>query len=109
MNQIQTENSFHTTPSIANSPSDTDIPVEEWQGTRRALMLMCKKEFSAYYEELEDYLKENENFDVEEDIGSIDDYPLSIDYIEPDVNDTPPYWLYLILSGGPRIRNPIFR
>lgn len=101
MNQIQTENSSYTTPSIANSPSDTDIPVEEWRSTRLHLMLRFKKEFNVYYREVEEYLKENENFDVEKDIGSIDEYPLSIDYIEPHVNDTPPHWQYLISYGGP--------
>lgn len=101
MNQIQTENSFYTTLSIANSPSDTDIPIEEWRSISLDLMLRFKKEFNADYKEVEEYLKENENFDVEKDIGFIDEYPLSIDYIAPNVNDTPPYWLYLISSGGP--------
>ena len=102
MNQIQTENSFYTTSSIVNSPSDTDIPVEEWRSTSLDLMLRFKKEFNTDYKEVEEYLKENANFDIEKDIGFIDEYPLSIDYIEPDVNDTPPHWQYLILCGGPR-------
>ena len=101
MNQIQTENSFYTTPSIANSPSDTDIPVEEWRSTSLDLKLRFKKEFNADYKEVEEYLKENANVDIEKDIGFIDEYPLSIDYIEPDVNDTPPHWQYLISYGGP--------
>ena len=101
MNQIQTENSFYTTPSIANSPSDTDIPVEEWRSTSLDLKLRFKKEFNADYKEVEEYLKENANVDIEKDIGFIDEYPLSIDYIEPDVNDTPPHWQYLISCGGP--------
>jgi len=101
MNQIQTENSFYTTPSIAHSPSDTDIPVEEWLSTSLDLMLRFTKEFNADYKEVEEYLKENANFDIEKDIVFIDEYPLSIDYIEPDVNDTPPHWQYLILYGGP--------
>ena len=102
MNQIQTENSFSTTPSIANSPSDTDSPVEEWRSTSLDLMLRFKKEFNADYKEVEEYLKENANFDIEKNIGFIDEYPLSIDYIEPDFNDTPPHWQYLISCGGPR-------
>ena len=102
MNQIQTENSFYTTPSIANSPYDTDIPLEEWRSTSLDLMLRFKKEFNADYKEVEEYLKENVNFDVEKDIGFIDEYPLSIDYIEANVYDTPPYWEYLISYGGPR-------
>ena len=102
MNQIQTENSFYTTPSIVNSPSDTDIPVEEWRSTSLDLMLRFKKEFNADYKEVEEFLKEKANFDIEKDIGFIDEYPLSIDYIEPDVNDTPPHWQYLISCGGPR-------
>ena len=101
MNQIQTKNSFYTTFSIANSPSDIDIPVEEWRSTSLDLMLRFKKEFNADYKEVEEYLKENANFDIEKDIGFIDEYPLSIDYIEPDVNDTPPHWQYLISCGGP--------
>ena len=95
MNQIRTENSFYTTPS------DTDIAVAKWRSTRLDLMLIFKKEFNAYYKEAEEHLKENENFDVERDIGFIDEYALSIDYIEPDVNDTPPHWQYLISYGGP--------
>ena len=102
MNQIQTENSFYTPPSIGNSPSDNDIPLEEWRSTSLDLMLRFKKEFNADYKEAEEYLKENANFDVEKDIGFIDEYPLSIDYIEANVYDTPPYWEYLISYGGPR-------
>jgi hypothetical protein len=101
MNQIPTENPSYATPSVANSSSDTEVSVEEWQLTRLDLMLRFKKEFNVYYKEVEEYLKENENFDVEKDIGFIDEHPLSIDYIEPNVNDTPPYWQYLISYGGP--------
>ncbi len=101
MNQIQTENSFYTPPSIANSPSDTDIPVEEWRSTRLDLMLMFNNEFNEDYEEATEFLKGKEDFNVEKHIGFIDEYPLSIDYIEPNVNDTPPHWQYLISYGGP--------
>ena len=102
MNQIPTENPFYAIPYVANSSSDTNVSVEEWRLTRLDLMLRFKKEFNVYYKEAEEYLKENENFDIEKDIGFIDEYPLSIDYIKPNVNDTPPYWLYLISYGGPR-------
>ena len=101
MNQIPTENSFYAIPSAAKSSSDTDVSVEEWRLTRLDLMLRFKKEFNVYYKEVEDHLKKNENFDFEKDIGFIDEYPLSIDYIEPNVNDTPPHWQYLISYGGP--------
>ena len=96
MNQIQTENLLYASPSLSS-----DVSTKEWGLTRLDLMLRFKKEFNTDYEEVEEYLKENENFDVEKDIGFIDEYPLSIDYIAPNVNDTPPYWLYLISSGGP--------
>lgn len=102
MNQIQTENSFHTVPPVVKSYSNTGVSAQEWQLTRLDLMLIFKKEFNVNYKEVEEYLKENPNFDFEKDIGSIDEYPLSVDYIEPDVNDTPPYWEYLISYGGPR-------
>lgn len=101
MNQIPTENSFYTISSAANPSSETDVPIEEWRLTRLDLMLRFKKEFNIYYKEVEEYLKENEGIDVEEDIGFIEEYPLSIDYIPPNVNDTPPYWQYLISCGGP--------
>ena len=102
MNQIQTENSFHTVPPVVKSYSNTGVSAQEWQLTRLDLMLIFKKEFNVNYKEVEEYLKENPNFDFEKDIGFIDEYPLSIDYIEPDVNDTPPHWQYLISYGGPR-------
>ena len=95
MQQISTENLVYELPSLSSDIS------EEWRLICLDLRLRFKKEFNTYYEEVEDYLKENENFDVEKDIGFIDEYPLSIEYIEPNVNDTPPYWLYLIASGGP--------
>ena len=101
MKQILPENPLYTIPSIANHSFGNDIPSKEWRLTRLDLMLRFKKEFNVYFKEVEEYLKENENFDVEKDIGFIDEYPLSIDYIEPDVNDTPPYWQYLISYGGP--------
>ena len=101
MNQIRTEDSFRTIPSVVKYSSDTDVLVQEWQSIRFDLMLRFNKEFNVNYKEVEEYLKEHENFDVEKDIGFIDEYPLSIDYIEPNVNDTPPYWQYLISSGGP--------
>ena len=101
MNQIRTENSFHAIPSVAKSSADTNVSVEEWRSTRLDLMLRFKKEFDRHYKEVEEFLKENKDFDVEKDIGFIDEYPLSIDYIEPNVNDTPPYWQYLISYGGP--------
>ena len=92
MKQMPTEYPLYAIPSAAKSSSDTDVSVEEWRLTRLDLMLRFKKEFNVYYKEVEEYLKESENFDVEKDIGFIDEYPLSIDYIEPNVNDTPPYW-----------------
>jgi hypothetical protein len=64
-------------------------------------MLRFKKEFDRHYKEVEEFLKENKDFDVEKDIGFIDEYPLSINYIETNVHDTPRHWQYLILSGGP--------
>ena len=101
MKQIPTENPFNTIPSMANHSFGTDVTIEEWQSTRLDLMLRFQKEFNVSYKEVEEFLSENKNFDVEKDIGFIDEYPLSIDYIEPNVNDTPPYWQYLILYGGP--------
>lgn len=101
MKQIPTENPFNTIPSVANHSFGTDVPIEEWRLTRLELMLRFKKESNVYYKEAEEYLKENKNFDVEKDIGFIDEYPLSIDYIEPNIYDTPPFWQYLISYGGP--------
>lgn len=101
MQQIPTESPRYATPSAAIPSFDINVPIEEWLSTRRDLMLMFKKEFDVYYKEVEDYLKENENFDLEKDVGFIDEYPLSIDYIEPNVSDTPPHWQYLIEYGGP--------
>jgi hypothetical protein len=101
MKQIPTENPFNTIPSMANHSFGTDVTIEEWQSTRLDLMLRFQKEFNVSYKEVEEFLSENKNFDVEKDIGFIDEYPLSIDYIEPNVNDTPPYWQYLISYGGP--------
>ena len=95
MPQISTENLAYAPPSLSFDIS------EEWRSIRLDLMLRFKKEFDVYYKEVEEYLKENENFDLEKDIGFIGEYPLSIDYIEPDVNDTPPHWQYLISYGGP--------
>ncbi len=102
MKQIPTENPYNAIPSVANHSFGNDVPIEEWRLTRLELMLRIKKESNVYYKEAEEYLKENENFDVEKDIGFIDEYPISIDYIEPNVYDTPPFWQYLILYGGPR-------
>lgn len=96
MQQISTENLVYAPPSLSSDIS------EEWRSIRLDLMLRFQKEFDVYYKEVEEYLKENENFDLEKDIGFINEYPLSIDYIEPDVNDTPPHWQYLISCGGPR-------
>ncbi len=101
MQQIPTGSSGYATPSAAIPSFDINVPIEKWRLTRRDLMFMFKKEFDVYYKEVEDYLKENENFDLEKDVGFIDEYPLSIDYIEPDVNDTPPHWQYLLSYGGP--------
>ena len=101
MKQIPTEDPFYATPSIANSSSDTNVSVEVWGSTRLDLMLRFKKESNVHYKEVEEYLKKNKDFDVERDIGFIDEYPLSIGYIEPHVDDTPPYWQYLISYGGP--------
>ena len=108
MNQIPTENPFYAIPSVANSSSDTDVSVEEWRFARLDLMLMLNNEFSEYYEEVMKYRKENKDFNVEEDIGFIDEYPLSIDYVEPNVHNTPPYWQYLILYGGPGLEIRFF-
>ena len=96
MNQIRTENLLYA------PPSSTDVSTKEWGLTRLDLMFRFKKEFNTDYKEVEEYLKENETFDVEKDIGFIDEYPLSIDYIKANVYDTPPYWEYLISYGGPR-------
>ena len=101
MKQMPTEYPLYATPSVANSSFDTNAPIKEWRSTRFNLMLRFKKEFDVHYKEVEEYLKENKNFDLEKDIGFIDEYPLSIDYIEPNVNDTPPHWQYLISYGGP--------
>ena len=101
MKQIPTENPFNTIPSMANHSFSTEVAIEEWKLTRLDLMLRFQKEFNVSYKEVEEFLRENQNFDVERDIGFIDEYPLSIDYIEPNVNDTPPYWQYLISYGGP--------
>lgn len=96
MQQISTENLVYALPSLSSDIS------EEWRLICLDLMLRFKKEFNTYYKEVEDYLKDNENFDLEKDVGFIDEYPLSIDYIEPNVSDTPPHWQYLIEYGGPR-------
>ena len=103
MRQIPTENSSHAIPPVENPSYNAHVPVEveEWQATRLNLMLMLNNEFNEDYEEIKVFLKEHEGFNVEKDIGFIDEYPLSIDYIKPNVNDTPPYWLYLISYGGP--------
>ena len=101
MNQIRTENSFYTIPSVVKFSADTNISVEEWRSTRLDLMLMFNNEFNEDYEEAKAFLKGKEDFNVEKDIGFIDEHPLSIDYIEPNVNDTPPHWQYLISYGGP--------
>ncbi len=101
MQQIPTENSCCVTPSVANPSFGPDVPIEEWQSTRFNLKLMLSNEFNEYYEEVEEYLKENEDFDIEKHIGFIDDYPLSINYIETNVHDTPRHLQYLISSGGP--------
>ena len=101
MKHIPTKNSLYAISSVADVSLDSYVPIDEWRTTRLELMLRFKKEFNVYYKEVEEYLKENENFDVEKDIGFIDEYPLSIGYIEPNVNDTPPYWQYLISYGGP--------
>ena len=96
MQQIPTENPLYAPPFL-----DTHVPIGEWRSTRLDLMLRFKKEFDIHYKEVEEFLKENQDFDVEKDIGFIDEHPLSIDYIEPNVNDTPPHWQYLISYGGP--------
>ena len=101
MQQTRTENSFSAIPSIVKSSSDTDIPIEEWRSIRLELMLMFNNEFNENYEEATAFLKGKDSLNVEKDIGFIDQYPLSIDYIEPNVNDTPPHWQYLISYGGP--------
>ena len=101
MKQMPAEYPLYATPSVANSSFDTNVPIEEWRLTRLNLMLMLSNEFNEYYKEVEEFLTKNENFDVQEDVGFIDEYPLSIDYIEPNINDTPPHWQYLISYGGP--------
>ena len=101
MKQMPAEYPLYATPSVANSSFDTNVPIEEWRLTRLNLMLMLSNEFNEYYKEVEEFLTKNENFDVQEDVGFIDEYPLSIDYIEPNIHHSPPYWQYLISSGGP--------
>ncbi len=101
MKQTPIENPYNTVPVVTTSSFSTDVLINEWRLTRLELMLMFKKESSVYYKEAEEYLKENENFDLEKYIGFIDEYPLSINYVEPQVNDTPPHWQYLISCGGP--------
>lgn len=98
-----TENNLDAIHPIQNLPLGAEVPIEvkEWQLTRLNLMVMLNNEFNEYDKEIKEFLKENENFIVEKDIGFIDEYPLSIDYREPNVNDTPPYWQYLISCGGP--------
>lgn len=100
---MQTENSFDATHSVENLPSSAEVPieVEEWQLTRLNLMLMLNKEFSEYYIEVAEFLKENRNFNIEEDIGGIDEYPLSIEYVESNIHSTSSYWQYLLSCGGP--------
>ena len=102
MQQIPTESSLYANPSAAIPSFDINVPIEEWQSTRLVLMLMFNNEFNEDYEEAKTFLKgQTEDFSVEKDIGFIDEYPLSIDYIEPNVSDTPPHWRYLIAYGGP--------
>ena len=102
MQQITTENLFYATSSAAIPFFNTDAPIEEWRSTRLDLMLMFNNEFNEDYEEAKAFLKgQTEDFNVEKDIGFIDEYPLSIDYIEPNISDTPPHWRYLIAYGGP--------
>ena len=101
MQQIPTENPLYASPSVAIPSFGTDVPIQEWRSTRLTLMLMFNNEFNEDYEEAKAFLKGKRDFNVEKDIGFINEYPLSIDYIEPNVNDTPPYWEYLISYGGP--------
>ena len=103
MKQIQTENSFDAIHPIENLPLSVEVPieVETWQLTRLNLMCMLNNEFNEYDEEIKELLKENQNFNVEKDIGFIEDYSLSIEYVEPQVHNTPPFWQYLISYGGP--------
>ena len=103
MKQMQTENSFDAIHPVENLPLGVEVPieVETWQLTRLNLMLMLNNEFNEYDEEIKELLKENQNFNVEKDIGFIEDYSLSIEYVEPQVHNTPPFWQYLISYGGP--------
>ena len=101
MKQIPIEHYSHAIHPIKNPYFDADVSIEAWRSTRLALMLMFNNEFNEDYEEAKAFLKGKEDFNVEKDIGFIDEYPLSIDYIEPNVNDTPPHWQYLISYGGP--------
>ncbi len=103
MKQMQTENSFDAIHSVENLPFGAEFPIEvkEWQLTRLNLMLMLNNEINEYDDEIKGFLKENQNFNVEKDIGFIEDYPLSIEYVEPHVHNTPPFWQYLISCGGP--------
>ena len=101
MQQIPAENPLYASPSVASPSFGTDVPIQEWRSTRLTLMLMFNNEFNEDYEEAKAFLKGKRDFNVEKDIGFINEYPLAIDYIEPNVNDTPPYWLYLISCGGP--------
>ena len=101
MKQMPTEYPLYATPSVVNSSFEANVPINEWRSTRLDLMLMFNNEFNEAYEEAETFLKGKEDFNVEKDIGFIDEYPLSVDYIEPNVNDTPPHWQYLISCGGP--------
>ena len=101
MKQIPIERYSYVGASVANPTSHAYVPIEEWRSIRLNLMFMLSNEFNEYYKEVEEFLEENENFDVEKDIGFIDEYPLSIEYIEPNVHDTPPHWQYLISCGGP--------
>lgn len=103
MKQMQTENSFDAIHPVENVHFGAEVPIEieAWQLTRLNLMLMLNREFNEYDEEIKGFLKENQNFNVEKDIGFIEDYSLSIEYVEPHVHNTPPFWQYLISYGGP--------
>ena len=102
MKQIPTENSYNTIPSVANHSFGTDVSIEEWRSARFELMLMFSKEFSEYYTEVAKFLEENVSFNFERDVGDIDEYPLSIGYVESNLHNTPSYWQYLLSCGGPR-------
>ena len=103
MKQMQTENRFDAIHPVENRLLGAEVPieVETWQLTRLDLMLMLNNEFNEYDEEIKRFLKENQNSNVEKDIGFIEDYPLSIEYVPPHVHNTPPFWQYLISYGGP--------